>query len=51
MSIRRLATTALFALLTAVPAATNEYVVYPIRYTLVVKWMIAGAAICTPVPG
>jgi hypothetical protein len=32
----------LMTLLTAVPAATNEYVVYPIRYTLVVKWMIAG---------
>ena len=29
-------------LLTVVPTASSEYVVYPIPYTLAVKWMIAG---------
>jgi hypothetical protein len=32
----------LMSLLTIVPESANEYVVYPIPYTLVVKWIVAG---------
>ncbi len=32
----------LMTLFTVVPPAINEYVVYPLPYTLAIKWMIGG---------
>ena len=33
----------LMTLLAVVPAACTQYVFYPIRYTLALRWMVAGA--------